>query len=687
MKTAGLKYIFYAFSLVLLVMMLLFSRKAGITCDEVIHYGQSVSVYNYFASRGEDQSAINTGGTHLKYYGQSYDNIVTILAKWFSIDDIYSFRHIMSSLAGWMAVVITALFAVWLAGWQAGIVVIFLFAVSPAFMGHSQNNLKDIPFALAYISGIFFSLKVVFNENKISFIQILLLLLSMAFCLSIRAGGLILFCYLFLFLFVSVIHRRLKHGMTDMKLEGIRFVLLVLVSIAAYILAVLLWPYALQSPVKNVIESYRVMAHFPSTFRQIFEGEYIWSDMMPWYYLLKSMAITIPLVVLAGMLIFFLLSVKLIKNEKGLLYGMVLFTILFPVIFVMIEGSNLYSSWRQFLFVYPPLLLLAGTGISVLFDTLKRKYLKIILLVVLLVMALHPAKFIIRDPAYSYIYYNQFTGGLKGAYGNYETDYYYVSQTEAAGWLKAHLQNNLSDSSIIMVTSPDDWNFRDCDGVKVKYARYEERSMHEWDYAIVGSRFIRPELLKKNLWPPANAIHVVYAGEVPVGAVLKRGTKAGYEGYKALSAGNNALAVNLLTEALKADAGDEMIFYNFARALYNVGRHAEADSVLKAGLEVNPFSESILMYLGNIAAFKNDTLAALGYYEKVIGANRKYLEAYVVSARLLSKSDVTRARVMIRRSLEINPEYIPALALLAETYRETDPDIAEKYDKLILTIK
>ena len=63
--------------------MLLLSKNAGISCDEVLHYDHSVAVYNYFATHGEDQSALNTPVTNLKYYGQSYDNIVTILAKWF----------------------------------------------------------------------------------------------------------------------------------------------------------------------------------------------------------------------------------------------------------------------------------------------------------------------------------------------------------------------------------------------------------------------------------------------------------------------------------------------------------------------------------------------------------------------------------------------------------------------------
>ena len=94
------------------------------------------------------------------------DNLVTILIKWFNIEDVYSFRHLMSSIAGWLAIFITALFAIWLADYRAGIFVLFLFAVSPTFIGHTQNNLKDIPFALAYIAGTFFMLKFLISGRK-----------------------------------------------------------------------------------------------------------------------------------------------------------------------------------------------------------------------------------------------------------------------------------------------------------------------------------------------------------------------------------------------------------------------------------------------------------------------------------------------------------------------------------------
>ena len=150
-----------------LFIMILMSRDAGISCDDALHYDHSLVVYNYFATHGEDRSALETPVTHLRYYGQSYDNIVTILIKWFGIEDVYRFRHLMSALAGWLTIFITALFGIWLSGYGTGILVLMLFAVSPTFIGHSLNNLKDIPFALTYISGIFLSIEIAYSEKKI----------------------------------------------------------------------------------------------------------------------------------------------------------------------------------------------------------------------------------------------------------------------------------------------------------------------------------------------------------------------------------------------------------------------------------------------------------------------------------------------------------------------------------------
>jgi hypothetical protein len=688
MKERRLKHIFVFCSAILLLLMLYLSKDAGISCDEVLHYQHSVAVYNYFASHGEDISALNTAATHLKYYGQSYDNLVTILTNWFGIDDIYGFRHIMSTLAGWLAIFVTAMFAIWLADYRAGIIVLILFAVSPTFMGHAQNNLKDIPFALGYIAGVYYTLKILFCGRRISIGNALLLTLSMAFCISIRAGGLILICYLFFFFVLYYFVRYIKDRAIDFPEIGRKIIWIIILTVIAFFASIILWPFALQNPVKNVFESYQVMAHFPATFRQIFEGKVEWSDYMPWYYLVKSMAITIPLTVLFGLLVFTVFARRILLSDKGLQYGFLVFTLLFPVVFVIIEDSNLYSSWRQFLFLYPGLVLLAAIGLTQILNLHINKYLKGIIFAFIILLAVHPVRYMVSNHPYFYLYYNQFVGGLKGAYGNYETDYYYVSQTEASEWLIDYLEEKgITDSVKVRATYSVNWQFRKYPWIRTSYFRFEERSQYDWDYAIVTNRYIHPDHLKNNIWPPQNTIHVVYADNVPVCAVLERRSKNDYYGYKALTSGRFKEAITYFKEAILTDDKDELIFYNFAVALYNDGKPEMADSVLKKGLEVNPDCEPILMYLGNIASVRDNADEAIMYYEKLIEINRKYFEAYVELSKLLVEKDIRKARTVLRTCLTINPHYIPAIKALADTYRKSSPEIAKKYDELAGTIK
>ena len=688
MNEKKLKYIFFFLSAFLLILMLLLSRNAGIICDEMLHYDHSVAVYNYFASHGHDQTALNTPVTNLKYYGQSYDDMATILIKWFKIENVYGFRHFMSSLAGWLAIFITALFAIWLSDYRAGILVLILFAVSPTFIGHSQNNLKDIPFALTYISGVFFTLRYLVSEKQNSYRDLILLTASIGFSISIRAGGILLLCYLFFFLVVISTFKYYRKERIDPSEIRKKFLLLCGVSVVSWFLSILLWPYALNGPIKNVIESYRIMAHYPCTFRQIFEGKVEWSDFMPWYYLPKSMLITIPVIVLTGLFLFIIFSFRKMNLKKKMLFGCLIFTVAFPVVFVIYEKSNLYSSWRQFLFVYPGMIILAATGFLHFFEIIKVSYLKWGMAVLVILLSLHPLKFMFRNPQFYYLYYNQLVGGLKGACSNYETDYYYAGQTAASEWLIDYLKNkNLPEKTRVMATYPVDWQFRNHPEIKTFYSRYEERSLSDWDYAIVTNRYISPLQLRKKCWPPENSIHIIYADKVPVCAVLERKTKDDFAGYNALNERNYKEAIDRFSKALKIDDSDEMIFYNFAAAFYNDGQKGKADSLLKRGLEVNPDFEPILMYLGNIAGSEKRNDEAISCYEKVININRKYFEAYVSLGELLIDTDVERSRTLLRTCLTMSPKYKPAIIALACTYRSSNPEIAEKYYELAETIK
>jgi tetratricopeptide (TPR) repeat protein len=687
MNGKRLKYLFWIAAVFLLVVLVIASRSAGTACDEIIHYNHSVEVYNYFASGGADQSALRDSEMNLKYYGQSYDNLVTILTRWLKIVDIYTFRNMMSAVMGWLTVLVTALFAISLSGYRTGVIVVFLFAVTPVFVGHSYNNLKDIPFAFAFIAGTFLIYKLL-SSPKLKVGTALLLILSFAFCISIRAGGLILICYLYFFLFlkfVTVYYRERSINLRDIALKT---TVVTLISVAAFFLSSLfLWPYALQDPLKNIVESYRIMADYPVTFQQIFEGKVEWSDHMPWYYLLKTMAITIPLVVFAGFILFLVLAKKVIRDSNWLTYFFVVFTVVFPVIFVIIQKSNLYSSWRQFLFVYPGIVLLSASGFNSLLASTNRKNIKFFIAGLGVLLSLHPLLYMIKNHPYEYIYYNELTGGIEGAYAKYELDYYFTSQREASEWLIRHLEKiNRTEGIKVRATYRVDWEFRNQPGIQTSWLRYEERSMLDWDYAIIVNRYIPPYQLLNGTFPPENAIHVVKAGGVPVCAILERRTTDDLEGYIALKEGRYEASVAHFEKAIESDASDEMIFYNFAGALYRSGKKQQADSILKKGLALSPEKDLILMYLGNIAKSEGRHGEAGTYYERVIAANRKYFDAYVSLAELVGDRDIQRARQLLRECLKMNPRFKPALNALGDTYSKTDPGIAKKYYDMAGTI-
>lgn len=688
MSEKKLKIIFIVLAISLLAAMILISRDAGISGDEEVHYQHSEMVYNYFSTMGKDHQSLDTPKTHLQYYGQAFDNIVTILIHWMGIEDIYSFRHLMCSIAGWLVILTTALFAASFSGYGAAILVLLLFAASPNFLGHAQNNLKDIPFALAYISSVYHSINLVFTDKKPDRKTIILLVLSIAFAIGIRAGGLLLIFYMGFFVFLKTAyhwHTTKKMIPDFLKQNGLLFIG---IALSGYLLGLILWPYALQNPLINPWKSYRVMTQFPTTIMQIFDGKIDWSDAHPWYYLPKYMLITIPLAVFAGIVAFLFNLKKNFSSNQKIRLSILGFTILFPILFVIVKGSNLYGSWRHFLFVYPGMVLLSALGFYALLNRFKTRIIRITTGIVLFLLMLHPLRFMAANHPYYYLYYNELTGGLKGAYTRYETDYYYHSMRAGAEWLQQYLKNKPNTGSVIVgVNFPCQWYFRNNQSVKTIYFPYQKRSQYDWDYLIVANSYIPPYQLKHKIWPPANTIHTINADGVPVCAVIERVTKDDLNAIREMEKGDNIKSALLFQNALKNDPQNELIYYKFAELLMRSEQVDKAEQVLKQSLTKNPNYEQALTLLGDLAWKQKNAAKATGFYEEAIRANRKFFSIYPKLASVYAETDIYKTRKVLKDCLKLNSNYIPALEALAETYRKTNPEIAGKYDKVIEKLK
>ncbi len=149
----------YLFWLLLLGVFIRLSLDVGISGDEYLHLNHSYDVIDYYKTFGKDHSALHTPKTFLKYYGQSFDNAATLISEVFNIEDIFTLRHILNAFAAWLVVLFTYLTARELSNRRTAVFAVILLLLSPRFIGHSFNNLKDIPFALGFIASLYFILR------------------------------------------------------------------------------------------------------------------------------------------------------------------------------------------------------------------------------------------------------------------------------------------------------------------------------------------------------------------------------------------------------------------------------------------------------------------------------------------------------------------------------------------------
>ncbi|MFA7081165.1 MAG: glycosyltransferase family 39 protein, partial [Bacteroidales bacterium] len=154
------QYLFYIIAGISLISMIFASQDAGISGDEFFHTEHAEHVFNFYKTGGQDTLATTvTDNNNLPLYGQLIDNIAHGIGLLFNVDDYMALRHGLNSIVGFLAILFVGLFVKRVAGWRAGVFSLVLMLVSPRFIGHSFNNLKDIPFAAASMMSIYYIVK------------------------------------------------------------------------------------------------------------------------------------------------------------------------------------------------------------------------------------------------------------------------------------------------------------------------------------------------------------------------------------------------------------------------------------------------------------------------------------------------------------------------------------------------
>jgi glycosyltransferase involved in cell wall biosynthesis/tetratricopeptide (TPR) repeat protein len=657
--------IFNILAILLVIVMPMMSFGYAISGDEHWHFDYGNSIYNYFFHGDTEAQTATTG---IQYYGGIFDFITAYVYNVFHLWDHYTTMHFINALVGAIGIIFAGKLARLFSGYNIGILAMVLLILSPSWFGHNFANPKDIPFSVGYTAGIYYILLFLKALPNPSAKHIFGLICSIGWAMGVRIGGFLLIAYLGLFVAVyAVVMQQFKAVVNGRLIRQF-----IIVSAAGYLIAIIFWPYSHLGIVSKPLEALKIMSNFFVNIGMLYDGKKILSNQVPWYYIPRYISYTAPLVVLAGFVLGCIGCLALYrKDKKMLLFSFfVLFTIFFPWAYAVYKKSSLYDGWRHFLFIYPPMVVIAAIGWGALINS-RQKALKYVTLAVVVAGLVLPAKFVAANHPYESLYYNEIAGGLKGIYGRYETDYYMLGMKEATDWLiknehletrkaivatncvypvlgaayQAHYNDipakydrvyerfaDFRHDSLYDAYARQFPDFRDKLNLTIVYIRYSELYSKDWDYCLLFSRFVDASQLTSGNWPPPETIHVIKVDGVPIAAVLKRKTKKDFAGFELMKAKKIFEAKDMFLQSL-AEYPDNEYVWDALGQIYDA--EGKPDSAIYAGNRVlshHPGDIGTYQMIGSIYMKQHKTDSAMKLYKDLEKYNPGYSHFFMAYA-------------------------------------------------------
>jgi hypothetical protein len=412
----------------------------GITWDEYVQHRYGEAVLDYLGSLFEgptDTEAL--GYLNLYYYGGLFDTLA-VLAGRVSPFGPFETRHLLNGLFGLLAILAAMRLGGHLGGDQAAFWAVVLLALTPRFYGHMFNNPKDIPFAAGYALAVYYLVRALPYLPTLPRGLALKTGLVTGIAMGVRVGGLLLLVYLAALLAVAV----LVEAGRDVRRAGRKLLGAVTsfawVALPAYGLMLAFWPWAQQAPLTRPFIALQEFSKFDWTSPVLFRGIRTPAPELADSYLLHYLGITLPEIVLGLLLAGAILGLWCIVERpqrgidpKALGVGVVIVSALYPLVHIAMTEAIVYDGMRQVLFVVPSLATLAALVLAAATRWVADRsgVVRLVAASILAGLLVWQIGQMVRLHPYQTVYFNRLVGGLPGAHGRYETDYWASSFREA----------------------------------------------------------------------------------------------------------------------------------------------------------------------------------------------------------------------------------------------------------------
>ncbi|MEW7291006.1 hypothetical protein [Aquimarina sp. 2304DJ70-9] len=698
--------------------MMFLSKDYGPLEDAKIHQDHGVRILNYF--KGIDDiaasSPIDEEGNYIDVaisqenenrgmngFGGFFDLLTNFLHQYFNSFEVYRFKNLINSIFGFLLFLFCGLLGKELGGWKVGLLALVFVVLCPVIFGYSMNNPKDIPAAAFYMFSLFHIIKLLKELPRVTLKRAFFLILNISLLINIRVIGIITIGYLILSVFLWWFIQNYESGFKEFLTKDTLLLAgkTILISLLSYFVVSIFWPYAQTNPIKAPIEIIYAMKNFKGFENlQLFEGVWQSSFNAPWYYAIKNLfIIMMPLHAFLG---FFLIPLVYYKNSKiNILHiSMVLFASVFPMILVIIGKPNNHDGSRQFMFAILPIVIVSALSWIKLFEMIPKEKIAKLLIGILILMLLQPLYFMARYHPMQALYFSPIIGGVSGAYGNYEIDYYGVGVKPALNWLEENVGDENNPPRVrLYYGSQTKMTFHTDKSSKLRNVLTHRHSM-DWDYSIILLAEGKYNRDHTNVnWSPEHTVHEVKIDGVGICFIVKnhkdinkhivelrdkltrKPTVGGYIQLSLLLYNNKEYfkCIEVLKKVIELDSNNAIAYNNLCSAYNNLLMYDEAKEACEKSLMFNPnnsFAQNNLeasvngMRRRSKMTIKEYHLLSynyykLGYYQKCIEISNELLE--VDPKSIVAFNNICSAYNQMQqweqgaractKALEINPSF------------------------------
>ncbi|NVN87258.1 MAG: glycosyltransferase family 39 protein [Rhodopseudomonas sp.] len=427
----------------LAVLVLATFRDYAITNDEWVQQRYGELIIAYYKSGLTDRAVFEFDNLYL--YGGLFD-VVAVLLGGVSALDPFDIRHLMSAMIGVAGIGAAIATARMIAGARAGLLAGASLAACGLWYGAMFHHTKDVPLGAAMAGALYFLIRAARDcpAPQLRFVVGFGVLTGAA--LGVRVLGLLLVCYIgvaVLFNVPSLAGRNWRQLTDRVARSLLGFVPALLI---AYPIMIVTWPWAALAPL-NPLRALLTFEMLDYDIRTLLAGKIYLMATVPRWYVPVYLTIKIPLLLLAGAAL--ALGTLAVPRPTGWVRpdqaprdtAIVAVAALFPVLCEVVIGGPAFCGPRHFLFVLPPLAILAGIGLDVVVraTTMRSAALGAMTFGLIAAGLSWNGATMYRLHPYQYLYYNELVGGLQGASRRYDTDYWFTMMPEAVDRLAAYI--------------------------------------------------------------------------------------------------------------------------------------------------------------------------------------------------------------------------------------------------------